>query len=106
MTATDTSSENAVDLSEIDRLNRTSWAMVKSECDRLERMLTEKNITLDQFFKYLESIDPSSSDRLAMMSDTIKEIFHRREKMNAYFESLAHSSPASAPVRFRRLNRV
>lgn len=106
MPGIDTPPENPVDLTELDRLNRTSWAMVKSECDRLERMLTDKNITLDQFFKYLESIDPSSSDRLAMMSDTIKEIFARRAKMNAYFESLASSSPASAPIRFRRLNRV
>jgi len=106
MPVTDSPSEATVDLTELDRLNRTSWAMVKSECDRLERMLNEKNITLDQFFKYLSTIDPASSDRLAMMSDTIKEIFERREKMNAYFESLAHSSPASAPIRFRRLNRV
>lgn len=98
--------ENSVDLSELDRLNRTSWATVKTECDRLERLLNEKNITLDQFFKYLATIDSASSDRLAMMSDTIKEIFARREKMNTYFESLAHSSPASAPVRFRRLNRA
>lgn len=106
MVPTDIHPEDAVDITDLNRLNKTSWAMVKSECDRLERMLREKNITLDQFFKYLESIDPASSDRLVMMSDTIKEIFVHREKMNSYFESLAHSSPASSPVRFRRLNRV
>lgn len=98
--------ENPLDLSELDRLNRKAWSIVKSECDRLERLLKEKNITKDQFFKYLTSLDPSSNDRISHMSDTIKEIFASREKMNSYFESLAHSSPASAPVRFRRLNRV
>lgn len=97
---------NSVDVSELDRLNRASWAMVKAECDRLEQNLAEKRLTLDQLFRYLQTLDPSAQDRLEKMSGAIKGVFLLREKMDSYFNALAQSSPASGPVRFRRLNRV
>lgn len=94
------------ELPELDRQNRSTWAMVKSECDRLERSLAEKRITLDQLFGYLQSLDPGAKDRLGKMSESIKEVFLAREKMDFYFTALAQGTPASSPVRFRRLNRA
>ena len=102
------SGDESVDigLPELDRRNRVSWALVKSECDRLEKSLSEKRITLDQLFGYLQSLDPAAKDRLGRMSNSIKEVLLAREKMDSYFAALAQSNPASSPVRFRRLNRA
>lgn len=80
--------------------------MVKAECDRLEQNLAEKHLTLDQLFRYLQTLDPSAKDRLEKMSDAIKDVFVLREKVDSYFTALAQSYPASSPVRFRRLNRA
>lgn len=85
--------------------NRSSWRLVKAECDRLESQLAEKRITLDQFFSYLQQLDSSAKDQLAIMSEAIKDIFSRREQMDNYFSALTHGAP-STPARFRRLNRV
>jgi hypothetical protein len=101
-----TKDHSPVDISELDRLNRASWAIVKAECDRLERNLAEKQLTIDQLFRYLQTIDPSAKEGLEKMSNAIKDVFLIREKMDSYFAALAQTSPASTPVRFRRLNRV
>lgn len=98
--------QSPVDVSELDRLNRASWAKVKAECDRLEQNLAAKQLTIDQFFGYLHTLDPSAKDRLEKMSDAIKDVFLLREKTDSYFTALAQSSPSSASVRFRRLNRA
>jgi hypothetical protein len=85
--------------------NRSSWRVVKAECDRLESQLAEKRITLDQFFDYLQHLDPSAKNELSRMSEAIKDIFARRVQMDSFFSSLSQGTP-STPVRFRRLNRA
>lgn len=96
----------AADLDQLNRLNRASWAMVRQECERLEKNLAEKRITLDELFVCLQHIDPASKEQLGRISTAVKEIFSLRQSMDDYFQGLAASSPASAPVRFRRLNRA
>lgn len=100
MSADPTSSVNDAVLS-----NRSSWALVKKECDRLEANLSAKRLTLDQFFRYLQTLDPSAKDQLTKMSHAVRDVLNARESMDSFFSKLAEAAPA--PVkRFRRLNRA
>jgi hypothetical protein len=98
--------ENSVDLDQLNRLNRTSWAMVRQECERLEKSLAEKRITIDQLILGLQRIDPAAKEQLDRISHAVKEVFSLRQSMDEYFQGLASSLPASAPIRFRRMNRA
>ena len=96
----------AFDLAAMERSNKASWSRFSAECDRLQSLLADRNLSIDDLGALLLKLDPTATAQVGQITASLRETLASREKGREYFQAVSEDSAPLMPSRLRRLNRA
>ena len=94
------------DLAAMERSNKASWMRFSAECDRLQALLADRNLSIDDLGALLLKLDPTATAQVGQITASLRETLASREKGREYFQAVSADSAPLMPSRLRRLNRA
>ena len=90
----------------MERSNKASWMRFSAECDRLQALLSSRNLSIDDLGVLLLKLDPNAMAQVGQITSSLRETLTMREKGREYFQAALAEAGPLMPSRLRRLNRV